>query len=114
MSRVDPVDPRVRLAIVQWPPDAPRGSIASFCAEHGISRETFYAIRKRAAEDGPAAALEPRSRRPRSSPSQIADDSFFLALPPDAFAHAFGTEWYIRLDETPAQPETWLLDEPLA
>ncbi|GAB3388420.1 hypothetical protein GCM10027568_09400 [Humibacter soli] len=71
MSRVDPVDPRVRLAIVGWPPDAPRGSITTFCAEHGISRETFYAIRKRAAEDGPAAALEPRSRRPRSSPSRI-------------------------------------------
>jgi len=72
MSRVEPVDPRVRLAIVQWPPDAPRGSITTFCAEHGISRETFYAIRKRAAQDGPAAALEPRSRRPRSSPSRVA------------------------------------------
>ncbi|WP_426622935.1 integrase core domain-containing protein [Leifsonia sp. McL0607] len=74
MSRVDPVDPRVRLAIVQWPPDAPRGAITTFCAEHGISRETFYAIRRRAAKDGPAAALEPRSRRPRSSPSKVADE----------------------------------------
>src|SRR6478735_10505504 len=26
MSRVEPVDPRVRLAITQWPPDAPAGS----------------------------------------------------------------------------------------
>lgn len=74
MSRVEPVDPRVRLAIVQWPPDAPRGAITTFCAEHGISRETFYAIRRRVAEDGPAAALEPRSRRPRRSPSQITDE----------------------------------------
>lgn len=74
MSRAQPVDPRVRLAIVRWPPDAPRGSVTTFCLEHGISRETFYAIRKRAAEDGPAAALEPRSRRPRVSPSKLADE----------------------------------------
>ena len=74
MSRVEPVDPRVRLAIVQWPPDAPRGAVTTFCAEHNISRESFYAIRKRALIDGPAAALEPRSRRPRRSPSQITDD----------------------------------------
>lgn len=74
MSRVEPVDPRVRLAIVQWPSDAPRGSVTTFCREHGISRETFYAIRKRAAVDGPAAALEPRSRRPKQSPMRLAED----------------------------------------
>jgi len=28
--------------------------------------------------------------------SQIAPDSFFLTLPPEAFAAAFGTEWYIH------------------
>jgi hypothetical protein len=28
--------------------------------------------------------------------SQIADDSFFLTMPPEAFAAAFGTEWYIQ------------------
>jgi putative transposase len=56
------------------PPDAPRGAVSTFCAEYGISRETFYAIRRRAAMDGPAAALEPRSRRPRSSPSRVADE----------------------------------------
>ncbi|MCI0156564.1 DDE-type integrase/transposase/recombinase [Leifsonia shinshuensis] len=74
MSRVEPVDPRVRLAITQWPPDAPRGSVTTFCAEHGISRKTFYEIRKRAIEDGPAAALEPRSRRPRASPGKITEE----------------------------------------
>ena len=74
MSRVEPVDPRVRLAIVQWPSDEPRGAVTTFCAEHNISRESFYAIRKRALIDGPAAALEPRSRRPRRSPSQITQD----------------------------------------
>ncbi len=74
MSRVEPVDPRVRLAITQWPPDAPRGSVTTFCAEHGISRKTFYAIRKRAMEDGPAAALEPRSRRPRANTGKITEE----------------------------------------
>ncbi len=74
MSRVEPVDPRVRLAIVQWPPDAPRGAVTTFCLEHDISRESFYAIRKRALVDGPAAALEPRSRRPNRSPAQLTGD----------------------------------------
>jgi len=47
MARRAPVDPRVRLAIVDWPPDAPRGAVSTFCLEQGISRETFYAIRRR-------------------------------------------------------------------
>ena len=64
MSKNEPVDPRVRLAITQWPPDAPRGAVTTFCAEHGISRKTLYEIRRRPAEDGPAAALEPKSRCP--------------------------------------------------
>ena len=74
MSRVEPVDPRVRLAITQWPPGAPRGSVTTFCLRHGISRETFYAIRRRATVERPAAALEPRSRRPKTSPAKIGDD----------------------------------------
>lgn len=74
MSRVEPVDPRVRLAIVEWPSDAPRGAVTTFCRESGISRETFYAIRRRAVVDGPAAALEPRSRRPKASRSKLTDE----------------------------------------
>jgi transposase InsO family protein len=74
MSRVDPVDPRIRLAIAQWPPDAPRGAVTTFCAEHSISRKTFYAIRRRALNEGQAAALEPRSRRPKRSPTMITDE----------------------------------------
>ena len=30
--------------------------------------------------------------------SQIDGDSFFLAMPEEAFGLAFGTEWYIRVD----------------
>lgn len=41
-----------------------------FCREHGISRETFYVIRRRAVAEGEAAVWQPRSRRPRTSPGQ--------------------------------------------
>ena len=73
MAASEPIDPRVRLAIAQWPPDAPRGAVWTFCAEHGISRKSFYELRKRAEVDGPAAVLEPRSRRPKSSLSRLTD-----------------------------------------
>src|SRR5262245_13417693 len=45
-------------------------SVTSLCAELGISRKTFYEWRKRHDKEGPA-GLEPRSRRPLSSPGQI-------------------------------------------
>lgn len=80
MSKNEPVDPRVRLAITQWPPDAPRGAVSTFCVEHQISRKTFYEIRKRVAIEGPAAALEPRSRRPKGSPATISDEARLQAL----------------------------------
>jgi putative transposase len=70
----EPIDPRVRLAISQWPDDAPRGAVSTFCVEHGISRKSFYELRKRAKAEGPAAVLEPRSRRPRSSPTKLTDE----------------------------------------
>jgi putative transposase len=70
----EPIDPRVRLAISQWPEDAPRGSVSTFCAEHGISRKSFYELRKRTRVDGPAAVLEPRTRRPKTSPSKLSDE----------------------------------------
>ena len=68
MPAHEPIDPRVRLAIAQWPDDAPRGAVSTFCAEHGISRKSFYELRKGATVDRSAAVLEPRSRRPQSSP----------------------------------------------
>ncbi|GAA0597829.1 transposase [Kribbella sandramycini] len=80
MPKNELVDPRVRLAITQWPSDAPRGAVTTFCAEHGISRKTFYEIRRRSLTDGPAAALEPRSRRPKTSPSKLADETTQQAI----------------------------------
>lgn len=74
MNKNEPVDPRVRLAIAQWSDDAPRGAVTTFCAEHEISRKTFYKIKARARDEGQAAALEPRSRRPKSSPTKVSED----------------------------------------
>ena len=69
MNNNDPVDSTIRLAITQWPDGAPRGAATAFCTEHNISRKTFYQILKRARTEGQAAALEPRSRRPKTSPN---------------------------------------------
>ncbi|MFI5046553.1 MAG: PIG-L family deacetylase [Acidimicrobiia bacterium] len=40
--------------------------------------------------------------------TQIAESSFFLSLPADAFAEVFGTEWFIRLDADPGHREDWI------
>ena len=55
----EPIDPRVRLAISSGPTTLPRGAVSTFCAEHGISRKSFYEFRRRARDDGQAAVLEP-------------------------------------------------------
>jgi len=39
----------------------------------------------------------------RAHASQIGADSFFLQMPSDAFAQAFGTEWFVALDGTRPQ-----------
>ena len=49
--------------------------MTTFCAEHDISRNTFYVLRRRAEADGSAAVLEPRTRRPRSSPTRLTDQA---------------------------------------
>jgi LmbE family N-acetylglucosaminyl deacetylase len=43
-------------------------------------------------------------------PSQIGEESFFLALDEDTFLRTWGTEWFIRLDSTPERTETWLFE----
>jgi LmbE family N-acetylglucosaminyl deacetylase len=45
----------------------------------------------------------------RAHASQIAEQSFFLAMPDDAFAVVFGTEWFIRDGQGPGITETDLL-----
>lgn len=92
MAVHEPIDPRVRLAISQWPDDAPRGAVSTFCAEHGISRKSFYELRKRAQIEGPAAVLEPRSRRPRSSPARLSDEVKDQAITVRAALEASGLD----------------------
>lgn len=60
----------VRALIAAWPADAPRGAVARFCAEHGISRSWFHELRRRAEVD-PRLGVVARSRRPASSPSAV-------------------------------------------
>ncbi|WP_445900733.1 DDE-type integrase/transposase/recombinase [Gordonia westfalica] len=93
MAVNEPIDPVVRLAISQWPDDAPRGAVSTFCAEHGISRKSFYELRKRAKEEGPSAVLEPRNRRPRSNPSALSDEVKAQAVAVRAALEASGLDY---------------------
>jgi transposase InsO family protein len=88
----EPIDPRVRLAIARWPDDAPRGAVSTFCAEHGISRNAFYGLRRRVQSEGPAAVLEPRSRRPKSSPTRLSDEVKAQAVQVRAALEASGLD----------------------
>ncbi|NMM17170.1 MAG: transposase family protein [Cellulomonas sp.] len=86
------MDPRVRLAFARWPDDAPRGAVSTFCAEHGVSRKSFYELRKRGELQGPAAVLEPRSRRPKSSPSRLTEEVKSQAIRVRAALEASGLD----------------------
>ena len=59
----------LRLAVL-LEPERTGETVAEVCARHGISRASYYRYRRRYLGEG-AAGLEPRSRRPRSSPAQI-------------------------------------------
>ena len=78
MSSLNP-DPRVRLAVVNWPEDAPRGAVAMFCRKHKVSRAWFYKVRELAAAQGAGAAMELKSTRPVNSPAKT-DESMRLLL----------------------------------
>jgi LmbE family N-acetylglucosaminyl deacetylase len=57
-----------------------------------------------------SAYLELKRRAMSAHASQISENSFFLAIPPDAFAALWGTEWYIRIGaEQRGELETSLL-----
>jgi LmbE family N-acetylglucosaminyl deacetylase len=48
-----------------------------------------------------------KRRSMQAHASQIAADSFFLAMPDEAFAAGFGTEWYIEQGRTRAEGEAF-------
>jgi len=62
------MDVRLRIAVA-----SDDLNVSAFCAEHGISRQTFYAWRRRYQAEG-LDGLEPRSRAPKISPGRIAAD----------------------------------------
>jgi LmbE family N-acetylglucosaminyl deacetylase len=53
--------------------------------------------------------MEHKRAAMRAHASQISEQSFFLALPDEAFRFAFGTEWFIRTGQGPGITETDLL-----
>jgi LmbE family N-acetylglucosaminyl deacetylase len=53
-----------------------------------------------------SAYLEQKRRAMRAHASQISEQSFFLAMPEEAFRYAFGTEWFIREGQGPGITET--------
>ena len=57
-----------------------------------------------------SAHLEAKRAAMAAHASQISEKSFFLAMPPEAFAAAFSTEWYRRRDTVPPVRETDLFD----
>jgi LmbE family N-acetylglucosaminyl deacetylase len=55
--------------------------------------------------------LDHKRRAMRAHASQITETSFFLSMPPEAFAAVWGVEWYIRVGAEGTRPfETSLLD----
>ena len=58
--------------------------------------------------------LDAKRAAMRAHSSQIAPDSFFLALPDEAFALAFGTEWFIRVGASAGIAEDGLWAAPPA
>ena len=51
-----------------------------------------------------AAFLPAKRRAMEAHASQISETSFFLSVPPEAFAAMWGTEWYVRVGADPDAP----------
>ena len=54
--------------------------------------------------------LDVKRRSMQAHESQIAETSFFLAMPPEAFEATWGTEFYIRRGAPEGTAETSLVD----
>jgi LmbE family N-acetylglucosaminyl deacetylase len=52
--------------------------------------------------------IDAKRRSMTAHRSQITDSSFFLTMPPEMFATAFGTEWFIRKGAPAGIHEDWL------
>jgi transposase InsO family protein len=70
-QRVVTMDTKIALMMAEV--DARHLTVTAVCAEFGVSRQTYYTLRKRFAEEGPPGLL-PRSRRPHTSPSTTPEE----------------------------------------
>lgn len=61
----------VRMAVAFFLQAGPKLTVTQFCAENGISRDTYYKFKRRF-DAGGLEALVPRSRRPHLSPTATA------------------------------------------
>jgi LmbE family N-acetylglucosaminyl deacetylase len=83
---------RLRAAAVEADPDAP------IAAE--VTEEPDFGTPERLISHAVDVSdlIDVKRRSMMAHASQIAEESFFLQMPPEAFTAAFGTEWYIRHD----------------
>jgi len=54
--------------------------------------------------------MEAKRSSMRCHRSQITDSSFFLEMPDEVFAMAFGVEWFIEHDRQPPYRDGWIFD----
>lgn len=94
----------VRLAVAYFLQVDPAQDVTSFCAEQGISRQTYYRLRRRFLAEG-LEGLVPRSTRPRSSPSQTTEVVAGVLLAKRA--ELIGQGW----DAGAVSIRSWLLTE---
>jgi LmbE family N-acetylglucosaminyl deacetylase len=57
-----------------------------------------------------SAHIDAKRESIRAHRSQVTDTGFFLSMPDDAFAHAFGTEWFIKKGAEPGLRPGWLFE----
>ncbi len=61
-----------------------------------------------------SSVVDRKRRAMAAHPSQITDDSFFMKLPDEAFAMAFGVEWFTQRGVVPTVPPATDIFAPLA
>jgi transposase InsO family protein len=89
----------VRLAIAEA--DTASLNVSGFCRDHGISRDTFYEVRRRYEEEG-LAGLQPRSRAPHHVANRTAVEVEDLIIEIRKELDGVG------LDAGPASIQYWL------
>ena len=103
----------VRMAIAFFEQTRPRGSVTKFCADAGISRETFYVYQRRFRAGG-LEGLVPGSRRPLHSPSATPPAMMELVIGKRLWLLGEGLDagalsiryWLLREDRTPPSART--------